>query len=779
VDLEDLFVSTSGTIDLHLETCAPGAINTGLTLSFTDDIDAETRDVPWDIGADEHEGPPTEVNHFKILHDGTAVNCQAEDITITAHNCAHEILTNYTGAVDLSTVTSHGDWSVVTANGTLSNSGLGDGTYTFVAPDDGEVVLGLKDTYSETTNINLASGATTEYATEDPDLTYLPTGFNWLADSAKNTIGMQIAGKGSDVAPDTQTIELEAIRTNDETGACEAALQGANTIELGFECVDPTTCAGNNLVVNSTTVQGNSSGASPLSYTGVSLDFGDATDTTATLTLRYDDVGRIKLHARNQLLPSGEHMLGTSNEFVVRPFALDVSVSGNPAATGPTGGVLTTAGSVFTTTARAVLWEAADDADNDGQADGHGDVNPANNADLSDNTAAANFGQEAAAETLALASTLVEPSGGNEPGLSGTTTISSFTSGSGSSADTYFDEVGIIEISASVSDNDYLGIGGAETAKILGHSNYVGRFKPYDFDVSTNTPSFTTQCGAGNFTYVGETFDYSTAPVMTVTARSEQGTTTQNYTGSWFKLDNSSLTGRSYSAATGTLDTSGLPGTGSDPSIVDNGNGTGSLTFSAGSGLSFTRGDPADVFDAEIALGINVIDSDTVAYASNPASFGAATAGNGIAFNVDKEMRWGRLTFDNAHGSELVPLLVPFYTEYYDGTSFLMNTDDVCTALGTGDLTMTPDPGGLSSTPTIANSPLVLGDAGLSLTATGDGNTGHFDLEFDLTTATGTDKEWLFYDWDEDSSHDDNPTGRATFGIYAGEQVVIYTRELY
>ena len=29
------------------------------------------------------------------MHDGTAVNCQAEDITITAHNCAHEILTNY------------------------------------------------------------------------------------------------------------------------------------------------------------------------------------------------------------------------------------------------------------------------------------------------------------------------------------------------------------------------------------------------------------------------------------------------------------------------------------------------------------------------------------------------------------------------------------------------------------------------------------------------------------------------------------------------------------
>jgi hypothetical protein len=157
--LDDLFISiAAGTEDLHLETCAPGAINTGLDLSgsFAGDIDAETRSVPWDIGADEHEGPPTDLAHFKIMHDGTAVNCQAEDITITAHNCAEEIATSYTGTIDLSTTTWHGDWSVVSAAGSLTNSGRGNGTYSFAAADDGEVVLGLRDTYSETTNIDVA-----------------------------------------------------------------------------------------------------------------------------------------------------------------------------------------------------------------------------------------------------------------------------------------------------------------------------------------------------------------------------------------------------------------------------------------------------------------------------------------------------------------------------------------------------------------------------------------------------------------------------------------------
>ncbi len=58
-------------------------------------------------------------------------------------------------------------------------------------------------------------------------------------------------------------------------------------------------------------------------------------------------------------------------------------------------------------------------------------------------------------------------------------------------------------------------------------------------------------------------------------------------------------------------------------------------------------------------------------------------------------------------------------------------------------------------------------------------NTGYVNIEVDLTTATGTDLEWLFYDWDGDSSHDDNPTGRATFGIYRGVENMIFLRELY
>jgi MSHA biogenesis protein MshQ len=783
-DLEDLFITvgTSSSFDHHLELSGHNALDTGLSLwtSFTDDIDGEPRVTStcatWDLGADEATGAPG-LCHFEIVHDEAAVNCQAENVQITIHDGLHNTSTTYTGTITLSTSTGHGDWSLVSGSGDLSNSGSGDATYTFDFADNGQVVLGLRDTYVETTNIDISASDLSERSDEDPDLPFARTGFNFLANGTKNTIGAQIAGKDSDVAPGAQTIELQAIKTSDETGQCEAALQGVNLIELAAECVNPTSCTANQVTVGGTAIAGNTFG-SALTYTAVSLDFGGSSDTTATLVFSYADVGKIKLHARNTLTPSFENMLGSSNEVVVRPFGFYVSVAGNPGATGPTGSIFTSAGTTFSATARAVLWDAADDADNDGQADGHGDGDPANNADLSDNIAALNYGQETVKEALTLSSSLVAPAAGNNPALAGGTGIASFAAGSGTTVSVRYDEVGIIEISAGLSDTDYLGIGTTETAKILGSSGYVGRFTPDYFSVWTNTPSFGTGCGAGGFTYMSQPFTYSTAPVLTAAALSATGTTTQNYTGSWIKLTNASLTGRTYTAATGTVNTGGLPGTGSDPAIGDNGDGTVDLTFGSGSGLSFDRTGLVAPFDADLSLAINVIDSDAVAYSLNPATFGQATAGNGIAFTGSKEQRFGRVVVVNNHGSELMDLSIPVQAQYYDGTSFVDHTADTCSGVAVGDLTLTYDPPGLS-TPTVGNNPFALGDAGLSFSAPGSANTGEIDIEVDLSSAG---LSWLRYDWPADgtdSIYDDNPLGKATFGVYAGEDEIIYVREMY
>jgi len=312
-------------------------------------------------------------------------------------------------------------------------------------------------------------------------------------------------------------------------------------------------------------------------------------------------------------------------------------------------------------------------------------------------------------------------------------------------------------------------------------TSYFGRFYPDHFDIAKNTPKFTP--AASSFTYMGQPFVYSVQPVLTVTAKNAAGNTTTNYTGSWMKITGATLTGKAYNAASGTLDASGITGT--DPAIADLGGGLVSLTFTSGSGLKFQRGGtPTAPFNAEISLAINVADSDAVTYASNPARFGVAAAGQGIAFDdgnagttTDKEMRYGRLRLANAAGSELLALPVSLTAQYWNGQGFVINDLDSYTPLAAPTLTFyaqTADnqlASGETTASYNANGKLAAGDANLRFSAPGSGNFGYLDLSV-------TAPAWLQFNWDGVAG-DDNPTARASFGKRKGSNKIIIRRELY
>lgn len=723
--------------------------------------------------------PCITVNHFQISHDGSAINCQAEPITFRAHQVSHAVDTTYTGTINLSTTTAHGDWSIIAGSGILNNGAANDGaaTYAYAPADNGQVVLGLKNTFAETVNINVADGGISEQtgsalASEDQNLVYSQSGFNFLAGGTASAIGLQIAGKTSNLAPGAQLLELQAIRTSDSTGACEAALAGPNTIELAFECENPSACTARQVAINGSNIAGNNSGPI-VSYTAVSLDFGDATDTTAPFTLNYPDAGQIQLHARYNIplgsgAPSGNYMQGASNSFVVRPFAFDVTVTGNPGASTSAGAVFTAAGNNFQVNTRAVLWQAADDSNNDGIADGHNDNNPANNANLSNNTSAPNYGQESPVESIALNSLLNQPGGGNDPGLGGGTTIAAFAAGSGSSATVRYTEVGIIEIDANISDNNYLGIGGAATGNIEAKSGYVGRFTPDHFDLSAGmiTNRIAMACApVSTFTYMGENFRLE----FTLTAQNTSNATTQNYIGAFAKLDPAVVANLNIGAIDTVLPTP-------LSARISAASSSGAWAAGVAGILATTALNRAAAFDGpytSLALGIDPVDTDGIRLGSYNLDVDNNTINDhGLVANTD--VRFGRMVVNHTFGSELLTLPLPLHAEYYNGTQFVRNINDSCTTYNQIDVSFS-NRQGLSADPTKAgNGILITGshDTGNPVTLDSNNETGSIDATLSVPT-------WLQFDWDNDGNHDNNPAGKITFGIYSGSDQQIYIREIY
>lgn len=293
----------------------------------------------------------------------------------------------------------------------------------------------------------------------------------------------------------------------------------------------------------------------------------------------------------------------------------------------------------------------------------------------------------------------------------------------------------------------------------------LGRFYPDHLVVSAS--SVTPFCGASpsnDFTYFGQD---GFATNFTVTAQNAANATTQNYRGVYAKLTPTSYA--SYVFAT--------------PSTLPTGSAfAASTTLPTG---SWVDGVVSVVARHQVSRPTNPTAETLVTVNATPTDGEASAPMTAVGTNV--RLRYGRLRMQNAYGSELLDLPVPFEAQFWTGVFYATNTWDSCTVLPMSSLVMSNFTGGLAPcetqiTPT-GNQTLSGGriPGGLRLTEPGAGNSGSVKLAFNVSnvvsgntclsntssTATAANQPWF----------GPNIDGRATFGIYRSP--LIYLRENY
>ncbi len=710
--------------------------------------------------------PPPVLDHFSVsVGAGNASTCSPLALRITAEDGNNDPVTDYTGTVSITTSSGHGNFAVVSASNSLSpnpdNDDNGSVSYGFANADNGSIELSLSNEHAETLSITV-SDATIPLSSTSADITFRDNAFEIIdADSA-------VAGDNVPVAGRDHAYRIRYLRRDPATGVCGlvTGYQGNRNLKLWRQrnSADP-------------------GGIAP-QLAGVSLPDSEPAAANATVnftageasvSLVTGDIGKYSLEVKDSSRSFADSdIAGSSAEQIVRPFGIgidfdnqrdadfadnglidDSNGSDRSYAADAAGSIFTQAGESFPMTVAGVLWQAVDDADNDGV--------PDNGSYLGDNPPAPSFGAEG--ESVIASVSVVAPAGASADTLtidgSPGGVFNGFVNG-GQTANASYGNVGIIDIQARLADNDYFGSGVA----ISGSAANVGRFNPWQYAVtgSAVTPACNT---ASAFSYARQPFTAS----LTLQAWNKAGARTDGYRAGFVTLD--------------------IP---TELNIVNDRTGLAYDLESYSIVEAFGSGTPGEArFTVQLAWDMP-LQGPTLSTAQLIDTRDEVTRVAGSPHDIGgSEIRFGRMMLENSHGTELLDLPLPMRAEYFDGANFLLNTDDGCSSFATdqlvldsavesgqtdGDIQVRP---GQLSRLSLAHSPLLAGEAGLSLCPPGNpacsptpGNDGWVDLRLDLSL-----RPWLRFDWDGDGHFDNDPRARATFGIFKGNDRQIYLRQLF
>lgn len=697
------------------------------------------------------------LHHIQLEHTGSNVTCTGAPVTLKACSDAN-CTTNSITATDVTLSPATG-WK--TAAGTAITFPLtfsGSTTVYLGITTPQTVTLAATAVTPAPSNATTlpSSGATTYGCTPSCDLVFEDAGFI-ISDTptgAAINFNPEIAGF-SDI-----TYYLRAVKTSDATKRCETLLTGAQTVQFAYECNDPSTCFGADLLTvnggtNTVIARNNNAPLLGYSYSNVSMNFDPANNHAAPFTWKYSDVGYVTLHMKTTA--GGASIKGNSNSVLVSPYEFVVTACNAAAATpcvaaandpawlngGGTASFV--AGQPFqaTISARACnqVGMACDTT--------------------TPGTMVPSFGSgtASASEQVDLTYTFAAPVGGSPGTLTGSgVTVplfrSAFTNGSVTLNNLVWSEVGVISLQAQSNmfiNSDLLAVG----RQVMGDSGNIGRFIPDHFDTTVVAPmtcagmNFAAACPGNNLAYSGQPF------VGTVTARNGLMATTLNYDGTLGFAKDVALSAVAASGGGavggGNLAGAGIAAANFAAGVANMPNQA--FTFAA------TPTAPTDVFVRAIEAGGDGV-SSLRAVAANSVEGGTKVVS-------------GRIKFANAVGSNLAELSMTAYYQYWDGVRWQRNANNDA---GTSLLL----PGGVSLTGAAITSALA------GATAFAGGFTFQLQspkVQTGLNTSSGVvtvnvnplnAPAWM---------QNVSGTGTASFGVFTGRangtQDFIYLRESY
>lgn len=695
-----------------------------------------------------------QIDHFEFDHTGQGLTCNAETVTIRA--CANTSCSQpFTAPLSATLLPDSAADGVWVGGNQVSFSG-GTAQLQLRRNTPGVVTLGVKGSNPTTkplskTLCRIGNGGLSE---NNCSLTFADSGFVFdVPDKRANR---------------PEQVLVKAVKKSDVTKQCVPSFQ-SQTKTLNFWSSYQTPSAP--ISPKAVTINNTAIGTSSASPTAVNLLFD--TNGQASISVNYPDAGKLQLDAK--YTGTGDEqglVMAGSDQFVSVPAGLcvkPVDASASCPSANMSCNAYRKAGQSFGMAVQAMAWEK----------DGDPDI-------CSGNLPTPNFSDA----QMKLASKVVAPSIANG-GLDGVLGVASYSHSAQANnlniiSNQTISEVGVFQIAAQASPN-YLGTASSLNIPI-GYSANIGRFVPDRFLISN--VSVIPACGG--FSYMDQLFPMS----MELSALNIAGDITKNYFPP-FSLATAKLVGENNNNGVDLQSRlSALP-------IKADSWNQGVATVDASYQANFSRVTPNVATNLYqdgpfelLDIGVQLMDNDPrpnglYSYVASP-DMDAASTGTCTNCNAKKistqTLRHGRVVMDNTYGPETEILRMPTRAEYWNVSSWALNTADNCTtavyALGSqvdhSALGYNFDPD------------LVAGQSVVRSGGTATFQAGQFELLWQAVTTSGlpyrgqvtapldvpTWLEW-YWNWNGVSpTAVTEPRASAYFGRYRGHDKIIYWREV-